>query len=144
MYVPLGIKSDYSILQSLVKIKDLVNFLKKHDITACALIDNHLFGVMDFYNTCLNNGIKPIIGLDVEINNQHIYLYAKDYDGYKTLLKINTLVQERDLAIVDLLNNKYQVICVVPFIYNKLYNDMAQIFEEVYISYSSEYEKNNA
>ena len=49
MYVPLGIKSDYSILQSLVKIKDLVNFLKKHDITACALIDNRLFGVMDFY-----------------------------------------------------------------------------------------------
>lgn len=144
MYVPLGIKSDYSILQSLVKIKDLVNFLKKHDITACALIDNRLFGVMDFYNTCLNNGIKPIIGLDVEINNQHIYLYAKDYDGYKTLLKINTLVQERELAVVDLLNNKYQVICVVPFIYNKLYNDMVQIFEEVYISYSSEYEKNNA
>ena len=92
MYVPLGIKSDYSLLKSLIKIPDLIKYLKENNITTCALLDDNLFGSINFYDTCLKNGIKPIIGLDVLIADFHIYLYAKNYEGYQNLLKINTLL----------------------------------------------------
>ena len=88
MYVPLGVKSDYSLLQSLIKIKDLVLFLKQHNITACGLLDNRLYGSIEFYNSCIKNDIKPIIGLDVKIGDNNIYLYATNYNGYKNLLKL--------------------------------------------------------
>ena len=44
MFIPLGIKSDYSLLKSLIKIPDLIEYLKKHNITACGLLDDNLFG----------------------------------------------------------------------------------------------------
>ena len=72
MYVPLGIKSDYSLLKSLIKIPDLIKYLKENNITTCALLDDNLFGSINFYDTCLKNGIKPIIGLDVLIADFHI------------------------------------------------------------------------
>ena len=90
MYIPLGIKTDYSLLQSLIKIPDLINILKEHNVTACGILDDNLFGSMCFYNSCINNDIKPIIGLSISINEYKIYLYAKNYDGYQNLLKINT------------------------------------------------------
>ena len=62
MYIPLGIKSDYSLLQSLIKIPELIEYLKINSITACGLLDDNLFGSMNFYNSCLSNDIKPIIG----------------------------------------------------------------------------------
>jgi hypothetical protein len=55
MFIPLGVKTDYSLLQSLIKVKDLIAFLKKHNITACSILDNNLYGVNDFYFACLEN-----------------------------------------------------------------------------------------
>lgn len=102
MFFPLTFKTEYSLLTSVIKIKDLITFLKKHNITACGIIDNNLFYVMDFYNSCLENNIKPIIGLEIEINNFPIYLYAKNYEGYKNLLKLNTIIQTRAITLKDL------------------------------------------
>ena len=34
MYIPLGIRSDYSLLQSLIKIPELIDVLKTNSITA--------------------------------------------------------------------------------------------------------------
>ena len=91
MITPLKVTSEYSLLKSLIKIPDLIKYLKDNNITSCALVDDELFGVMEFYLSCKDNGIKPIIGLDLTIDDKHIYVYAKNYDGYKKLLKINTL-----------------------------------------------------
>ncbi len=144
MYVPLGIKTDYSLLQSLIKIKSLIAYAKDHNLTTLAIVDENLFYVMEFYTLCLSNHLKPIIGLEITINNQNIYLYAKNYPGYLTLLKINTLKQERELTISDLILNNYELLCIIPYNSNELYQELSSIFQDLYIGYSSEYEKNNA
>ena len=74
-YVPLWIKTDYSILSSLVKIDDLINKLKELSITSCAIVDDNLYGVMEFYTKCINNDIKPIIGLEIDVGYK-VLLYA--------------------------------------------------------------------
>ena len=66
-YTPLWIKTDYSILTSLIKIDDLINMLSKEKVSACAICDDNLFGTMEFYNKCKKKNIKPIIGLEVNI-----------------------------------------------------------------------------
>ena len=43
MYNPLYIKTDYSLLSSLIKIDNLINYLKKYNITSCAIVDDNLF-----------------------------------------------------------------------------------------------------
>jgi DNA polymerase-3 subunit alpha len=144
MFIPLGVKTDYSLMNSLIKIEDLMIYLKDHNITACGILDDNLFGSMCFYNSCLKNGIKPIIGLVVKIGNNKVYLYAKNYDGYLNLLKINTKVQLGELSYIDLKVYKDNVICVVPYNSNEILNELKKIYKEVYIGYGNDFEKKNA
>ena len=144
MYIPLGIKSDYSLLQSLIKIPELIEYLKINSITACGLLDDNLFGSMNFYNNCIENNIKPIIGLKVKLNDYYIYLYAKNYDGYVNLLKVNTLVQKEEVNYVTLGTYNKDIICVVPFKYKDVLENIEKIYEEVYVGYVDDFEKSNA
>ena len=48
-----------------------------------------MFGVMEFYKKCISNNIKPIIGLEIIVDNEILVLYAKDYNGYKYRLVNN-------------------------------------------------------
>ena len=144
MFIPLGIKSDYSLLRSLIKIPDLIKYLNKHNITTCGLLDENLFGSICFYNECINNNIKPIIGLSIKIGNNTLYLYAKNYLGYQSLLKINTIIQERDINYVDLKSYVKDIICVIPYKSIEIYDEVKKIYNELYIGYSNDYEKSNA
>ena len=69
---PLYIKTDNSLLSSLIKIDDLITFAKKNNIKVLTITDDSMYGCLEFYIKCKKNGIKPIIGL--EINS--IVLYA--------------------------------------------------------------------
>ena len=81
MYVPLNIKTDNYLQSSMIKINDLISYALKHDLKALTITDNNLYGAIDFYKACKNNNIKPIIGLEVKIDNLILILYAKNYEG---------------------------------------------------------------
>ncbi len=144
MYVPIGIKTDYSLLKSLIKIPELIKYLNNKNITTAGILDDNLFGSMCFYNSCISNGIKPIIGLDVKLSVGNIYLYAKNYNGYQGLLKINTILQEREVNYIDLKSYSKDVIGVLPYKSIDIYEQVKDIFGSFYLSYGNEYEKKNA
>ena len=144
MFIPLGIKSDYSLLKSLIKIPDLIKYLNKHNIIACGLLDENLFGSMCFYNECVNNNIKPIIGLEVKIANNSLYLYAKNYIGYQNLLKINTIIQGRDITYIDLKSYAKDIIGVIPYKSIDIYDEVKKVYTNLFIGYTNDYEKSNA
>ena len=102
MIVPLKVTTDYTLLSSLIKVKDLITFCVKKNIKSCAICDTNLFGSIEFYKLCKSNNIKPIIGLEVRFEGKNIYLYAENYKGYQNLLKINTIISERDITYDDL------------------------------------------
>ena len=144
MFIPLGIKSDYSLLKSLIKIPELIDYLSKHSITACGLLDDNLFGSMCFYNSCIKNNIKPIIGLNGKLSTGNIYLYAKNYNGYQNLLKINTLIQEREISYIDLKSYSIDIIAILPYKSIEIYEEIKKIYTDLFIGYGNDYEKNNA
>ena len=102
-YTPLWIKTDYSILSSLIKIDDLISMLKSLEIKSAAICDDNLYGAMEFYTKCIKNDIKPIIGLEVNLE-ETILLYAKNYAGYQNLCNIMTLLNEEKLTYENIVN----------------------------------------
>ena len=69
MYTPLYIKTDNSLLSSLINIDELIKYALKNNISSLSITDNNMYGVIEFYNKCIINNIKPIIGLSLKINN---------------------------------------------------------------------------
>lgn len=88
-YGSLNLKSDYSLLKSLIKINDLIEYAKNNKIDVLSLCDDNLCGSLEFYNACKLNNIKCIIGLEYIYNDEKIYLFCKNYNGFKNLLLIS-------------------------------------------------------
>ena len=143
MYNTLGIKTDYSILKSLIKVKDLISFCNLNNIKTLGILDDNLFSYIEFYNECINNDIKPLIGLDIILDNIHYYLYAKSNIGLKNLIKINTLVQKKELTINSLKKYTNEVILVIPFNAKNKHEQFDTIFKDIYFAYTTDYEKKN-
>ncbi len=139
-YAPLWIKTDYSILTSLIKIDDLINMLSENNIGVAAICDDNLFGCMEFYNKCKKRGIKPIIGLEVNLDYT-ILLYAKNYHGYQNLCNISTLVNENKLSIQTLKPYLSDLVIVVPFKDMDKIDELNLLAEDIFIGYRSLEEK---
>ena len=140
----LKVTTDYSLLKSMIKIPELMEFCKKNNITTCGICDNNLFGATHFYNSCISNHIKPLIGLEISVNYQSIYLYAKNYSGYQNLLKLNTIIQTRMVSTLDLEMYCTNVIAVIPYHNIDSYKEISKIYKTTFISYSNAFEKKNA
>ena len=126
MDTPLFIKTDNSLLSSLIKIDDLIEYALKNNIKCLTITDDNMYGVIEFYIKCKKNSIKPIIGL----NKFGVVLYAKNYNGYKNLIKLNSL---DELIYYD------DLICITPI---EKYEQYKDLFKDIFISYTSLDERN--
>ena len=136
-YVPLNIKTEYSLLSSLIKIKDLIKYAVSNNIKALTITDDNMYGVMEFYKSCHDHNIKPIIGLEVNIENKIIVLYAMNENGYKSLIKLSTIQSKRQLIISDLENYSNGVLVIVPYESSVLYNQIDKIFKYTFRGYKN-------
>ena len=104
-FVHLHVHTEYSLLDGSARIKNLVKRAKELDMDSLAITDHgSMYGVIDFYKACKEEGIKPIIGCEIYIaprslykkesnydsENYHLVLLAKNNDGYKNLMKIDS------------------------------------------------------
>ncbi|NUM34091.1 MAG: DNA polymerase III subunit alpha [Candidatus Brocadiae bacterium] len=100
-FVHLHVHSHYSLLDGAAKVPDLIQRAVEFKMPALALTDHgNLFGALEFYQQAKKAGIKPIVGYEAYISNtsrqerdrqakyHHITLLAKDYEGYKNLMKL--------------------------------------------------------
>lgn len=105
-FVHLHNHSEFSLLDGLSKIPDMVRRAKELEFKALAITDHGaLYGALKFYHTCQEEGIKPIIGcemylakrnrvdkdIDYDSEQNHIILLAKNNAGYKNLIRLVTI-----------------------------------------------------
>ena len=93
-FVHLGIHSEYSITDSIVRIKPLVKAAAADNQRALALTDlSNLYATVKFYRACLGAGIKPIIGSEVIMDNEdtRLTLLAMNNEGYQNITRIVSL-----------------------------------------------------
>ena len=135
---PLYIKTDNSLLSSLIKINDLIKYAKENNINVLAITDDSMYGCIEFYIKCKENNIKPIIGL--EINN--VVLYAINYNGYKNLIKLSTIKSKEEININILRKYSDDLICIVPYHNLNNYDDY-KFYKYLYKGYTNLDEKNS-
>ncbi len=108
-FVHLHNHTTYSLLDGACRLNDLAEAAKKFEMPAIAITDHgNMFGAVNFYQTVLKTGIKPIIGLEAyvapdsrhektggmkgaEPNAYHLILLAKNLDGYRNLMKLSSI-----------------------------------------------------
>ena len=140
MYTPLYIKTDNSLQASMIKIDDLIEFAKSNNIKSLTITDNNMYGVMDFYKSCINNGIKPIIGLEIVYQRKYIVLYCENYDGYKNIIKLCTIMSERELTSDDIKKYCKFLLCIIPYESISLYDELKKIYFNIFIGYRNNIE----
>lgn len=140
-YVPLNLKTGNYLLSSMIKIPELVKMAKEHGLTTLSMADNNLYGVIDFYKACKNSGVKPIIGLEIKIDGLKLVLYCENYNGYKSLIKLATIMSGENLNLNVLIRHSDGLLCIMPYESRLLYNDLKKIFKHLFIGYKNNNEK---
>ena len=94
-FVHLHVHSEYSLADGLFKVKDLVNRAAAGGMPAVALTDrNNLFALVKFFEACMGQGVKPIMGAEVLVQEtpqegaERVLLLARDLEGYRNLLAL--------------------------------------------------------
>lgn len=105
-FIHLHNHTEYSLLDGLGKVKEMAKRARELNMDALAITDHgNMYGVINFYNACVNEGIKPIIGCEIYMSKRsrhnkesgldsdstHLVLLAKNYEGYKNLMKVVSL-----------------------------------------------------
>ena len=97
-FVHLNIHTQYSIVDSTIRIPELMKNCVSSEFPAVTITDqNNVFGMVKFYRKALDFGIKPIIGCDLfianpddEKNHDRLIILCKNNLGYKNLTRLIT------------------------------------------------------
>ena len=103
-FVHLRLHTEFSLVDGLVRIKELVNVAKDQQIPAIAITDQvNLFALVKFFKATTGAGIKPIFGADIWIENDtdpeatphRMTLLSMNEKGYRNLMELISLAYEK-------------------------------------------------
>ncbi len=104
-FTHLHVHTHYSLLDGANRIPDLVKRAKALGMDSLAITDHGcMFGVVEFFNECKKEGIKPILGMEAYMapgdrrdrsgvpgeTAYHLLLLAENLQGYHNLLKLSS------------------------------------------------------
>ena len=101
-FIPLHIHTEYSLLDGMIRIPELVQYAKDNELPAIAVTDHGvMYSAIEFYEQAKAAGINPLIGCefyvhdgDIKVHDAshnplyHLILICKDSVGYKNLIKL--------------------------------------------------------
>jgi len=104
MFTHLHVHTEYSLLDGMCRIPQLIKRAKELGMDSLAITDHGaLYGAIEFYLAAIEAGIKPIIGCEVYLapnsrfgrdasdkNHRHLTLLAENRKGYQNLIQLVT------------------------------------------------------
>jgi len=152
MYIPLKLKSHYSLLESSIRPDRLVKKLKTLGFSACALTDTrNISGAVDFSQTLKKAKIKPILGSEILLSDAKHYItcIAKNKNGWNNLIKLISRSNDPDrleddkpaLRLSDFADVK-DMICLLD--YSLQLDEIKEIFgkDNVFLTRNSDLAQN--
>lgn len=110
-FINLHFNSEYSLLESSVTLEAYISYAVKNSITTLSLTDhNNMYGIDKFINLCNKNKIKPIIGIDLDVDDYRLILLAKNYLGFQELNKLASLKTKQDISLDDIVEENLFII----------------------------------
>src|SRR5918997_900550 len=104
-FVHLHVHTHYSLLDGACRVDKLVKQTKALGMDSIAITDHGcMFGVVEFFNECKKEGVKPILGMEAYMAPgdrrerqavageaaYHLLLLAENLEGHKNLLKLSS------------------------------------------------------
>jgi DNA polymerase-3 subunit alpha len=95
-FVHLRLHTEFSLIDGIVRIKDLVGHVEAQSMPAVAVTDiTNFFGLVKFYNAALGAGVKPVLGADLWLENESepnapflMTVLCQNEAGYRNLTEI--------------------------------------------------------
>jgi DNA polymerase-3 subunit alpha len=112
-FVHLRLHTEYSLVDSVVRVEELVEAVLAAEMPAVALTDqNNLFAMVKLYRAALARGIKPIVGVDLLVREpgeralpSRLTLLCQSEIGYRNVTRLLSRAylegQQRGVALVD-------------------------------------------
>jgi DNA polymerase-3 subunit alpha len=102
-FVHLRVRTEFSLVDSIIRIKGLVKRLQQLQMPACGVTDlTNYFGLIKFYKAAQGAGIKPICGCDFYVRAEEedapthlITLFAQNNAGYKNIVELISLAYQK-------------------------------------------------
>ena len=108
-FVHLHVHTHYSLLDGACRVDKLIKRTKELGMDSIAITDHGcMYGVIEFFNECKKEGIKPILGMEAYMAPgdrrerstpggnageaaYHLLLLAENLEGYKNLIRLSSL-----------------------------------------------------
>lgn len=100
-FVHLHVHTEYSLLDGAIRTKDLAKKVAGWETKAVAMTDHGvMYGAIEFYENCLAEGVKPILGCEIYVDPEgirshsgrnHLILLAENEKGWHNLIKLNSI-----------------------------------------------------
>ncbi len=100
-FVHLHVHTEYSLLESPIRIGSLLSRCNDYGMTSVAMTDNgSMYGAIDFYLSCKKKGINPIVGCEMYLTQSvhqkeralnRLILLCQNYQGYQNLIHLVTI-----------------------------------------------------
>ena len=95
-FVHLRLHTEYSLIDSVVRVPELVAAVRAAGMPAVAVTDqSNLFAMVKFYREALSKGVKPVIGVDLwvkevgeRVTHSKITLLCQTQAGYKNVTRL--------------------------------------------------------
>lgn len=113
----LNCHSYHSLRYGTISIEDLVENAAAMRIPALALTDiNTITGIYEFYKLCKTHLIKPIVGVDIRVDNEQYYVaLAKNPDGISEINRIITAFNCENIPLPKQHPNLENAFIIYPF-----------------------------
>lgn len=101
-FIPLHVNSGYSILKSGIKINDYILLATKFGYDTVGMMDiNSFCGLPKFNDLAKKNNLKPIFGLDLNIESYNFSFIILNENGYRNLCALFARIQSEKISLED-------------------------------------------
>jgi DNA polymerase III subunit alpha len=98
VFIPLAIRSSYSLLESMITPGAIAKWCKAQGVPAAAVTDrNNLFGALEFSTKLVEYGVQPIMACCFDVTDgaprsepSRLSLYAQNAAGYRRLMFLSS------------------------------------------------------
>ncbi len=102
-FVHLSVHSEYSLVDGIVRVKELAESVRAKRMPSVALTDHmNVFGMVKFYRASIERGLKPLIGADIQVVetprdavSTRLTLLCTDRVGFGNLSRLLSLAYSR-------------------------------------------------
>ena len=102
-FVHLRIHTEFSLHDSVVRIKPLIKSVAGKKMPACAITDlTNFYGLIKFYKAAKDSGVQPIPAVDIRVKREttepsfRVLMLAQNREGYRQLCEMLTAAYKKN------------------------------------------------